>query len=97
MFFADKLGPGNIKKMQDGRCSYQTDDKCTVYKYRFAGCRIFNCKGNPDFQSDLTETVIKKFKMLCEEFQIPYKYVDLPTALKNFLTTEGTKIHRDSF
>jgi Fe-S-cluster containining protein len=99
LYFADKVGIQNIKQMtchgvgdvrvnpdidQPGRCSYQIDNKCSVYDYRFAACRIFFCKGNADFQSDLTETAVKKFKMLCEEFQIPYRYVDLPTALNNF-------------
>jgi len=60
------------------------DDKCTVYPYRFAGCRIFSCKGNPDFQSALTESVIKKFKHLCDEFDVPYRYLDLPSALNTF-------------
>jgi Fe-S-cluster containining protein len=84
MFFADKLGVENIKKMATGRCPYQLDGKCTVYPYRFAGCRIFCCKGDAGFQSELTETAVKKFKALCEEFRIPYRYVDLPTALNNF-------------
>ena len=88
MFFADKLGVENIKKMATGRCPYQIDGKCTVYKYRFAGCRIFCCKGNADFQSELTEAAIKKFKLLCDEFRIPYRYVELPTALKDFLTAD---------
>ncbi len=86
--------------MTNGRCPYRAvapdgetspkggaEDKCTVYPYRFAGCRIFSCKGNPDFQSDLTEVTIKKFKSLCEEFDVPYRYVDLPTALNDFLPT----------
>jgi hypothetical protein len=28
----------------------------------------------------------KKFKALCDELQMPYRYVELPTALKDFLT-----------
>jgi hypothetical protein len=64
--------------------------KCAVYDYRFASCRIFFCKGDTDFQSKLTESAIKKFKSLCEEFAIPYRYVDLPTALKDF-TAESAK------
>jgi hypothetical protein len=82
MFFADKIGNRNIKKMTGGRCSYQTDGKCTVHPYRFAGCRIFCCKGDAGFQSELTESAIKKFKALCDKFKIPYRYVDLPTALR---------------
>jgi hypothetical protein len=64
------------------RCPYQVDGKCTVYPHRFAACRIFCCKGNAGFQSELTETVLKKFKALCDEFNIPYRYEDLPTALR---------------
>jgi len=81
LFFENKIGSRDIKKMAGGRCIYQADGKCSVYQYRFAGCRIFDCKANPDFQSDLTETVIKKFKSLCEEYEVPYRYVDLPKAL----------------
>jgi Fe-S-cluster containining protein len=87
----------NDIEMTIGRCRYQIDNKCSVYEYRFAGCRIFCCKGDAGFQSELTETTVKKFKLLCEELQIPYRYAELPAALKDFLTTEGTKIHRDIF
>jgi len=70
---------GGKRKM--GRCPYNVGGKCTVYEYRFAGCRIFCCTADADFQSRLSESAIKKFKALCTEFQIPYLYVDLPTAL----------------
>ena len=89
LFFVDKLSEKNIRKMTGGRCSYQIDNKCSVYDYRFAGCRIFSCKGNADFQSELTESAIKKFKALCAELQIPYRYLELPAALKESLATEG--------
>ena len=79
-------------KMPTGRCPYQVNGKCTVYPYRFAACRIFCCKADADFQSDLTETAVKKFKMLCEKFQIPYRYVDLPTALKSVVTAEHARL-----
>ena len=75
-------------KMPRGRCPYQVNDKCTVYPYRFSGCRIFCCKGDAGFQSELTESAIKKFKALCDELQIPYRYVELPAALKEILPTE---------
>ena len=91
LFFVDKLGEKNIKKMTGGRCSYQINNKCSVYDYRFAACRIFSCKGNADFQSELTETVLKKFKTLCDELQIPYRYVELPAALKSVVTAENEK------
>jgi Fe-S-cluster containining protein len=68
-------------KRKMSRCPYNIKGKCTVYKFRFAGCRIFCCKGDADFQSRLSETALKKFKAICEQFQIPYRYLDLPTAL----------------
>jgi Fe-S-cluster containining protein len=84
IYFAAKVGAENIKPMTDNRCLYQIDDKCTVYKFRFAGCRIFCCKGDADFQSRLSETALKKFKSICEQFQISYRYIDLPAALNSF-------------
>ncbi len=77
----DSKTRGRIKPMTTNRCPYQTDDKCTVYKFRFAGCRIFCCKADKDFQSRLSEMAIKKFKSICEQFLIPYRYADLATAL----------------
>jgi Fe-S-cluster containining protein len=91
IFFVEKLGLANIKQMVGGRCSYQVDGKCSVHAYRFSGCRIFCCKGKATFQSDLTEAAIKKFKALCAELQIPYRYVELPAALKDFLTAEHAR------
>jgi hypothetical protein len=91
-------GVGDIKANSDidvpgrsrtgGRCPYQVNNKCTIHPYRFAGCRIFCCKGDAGFQSELSEAVVKKFKALCDEFQIPYRYVELPAALKDFLIAE---------
>ncbi len=79
IYFTEKIGSKNLKKMTTGRCSYQVEGKCTVYPFRFAGCRIFFCKGDSRFQSDLTEAVIKKFKALCDEFKIPYRYTEAGT------------------
>ena len=84
MYLAASLGDENIKPMPTGRCPYQTNGKCTIHEHRFAGCRIFCCKADADFQSRLSESALKKFKSLCTEFQIPYRYTDLPTALNSF-------------
>ena len=73
-----KMGP---KPMPTSRCPYNVDGKCTVYEYRFAGCRIFCCDADADFQSRLSESALKKLKSLCAEFQIPYRYTDLAAAL----------------
>jgi len=81
MYLAESLSPENIKSMPTNRCPYNIDGKCTVYEYRFASCRIFYCKADVDFQSELSESVLEKLKSLCTEFQIPYRYTDLATAL----------------
>ncbi len=80
-YLTANLGAENIKSMPTNRCPYNIDGKCTVYEYRFAGCRIFYCNADPDFQSELSESALEKLKSLCVEFQIPYHYTDLATAL----------------
>jgi Fe-S-cluster containining protein len=86
IYFVEKLGLANIKQMVGGRCPYQVDGKCTVHAHRFSGCRIFCCKGDASFQSELTEAVLKKLKALCSGLQIPYRYLELPAALKSVIT-----------
>ena len=91
MYLAANLGVESIKPMPTGRgstslttgCPYNIEGKCTVYECRFAGCRIFCCKADADFQSRLSESALKKLKSLCREFQIPYRYTDLATALNS--------------
>ena len=85
MYLAAKLGTENVKPMPTSRCPYNIDGKCTVYEYRFAGCRIFCCKADADFQSRLSESALEKFKSICTEFQVPYCYSDLATALNRFV------------
>ena len=70
---------GGKRKMS--RCPYNIGGRCTVYEYRFAGCRIFCCNGDADFQSKLSESALKKLKSVCTEFQIPYRYTDLAVVL----------------
>ena len=84
IYLVANLGAENIKPMPDSRCPYHLICQCTVYKYRFAGCRIFSCKADVGFQSRLSETVLKKFKSICIEFKTPYRYTDLATALNDF-------------
>ena len=74
----------NLKPMKGGQCPYNAGGKCSIYEHRFSGCRIFSCKGNADFQSGLSERALKKFKVICEQFQISYRYADLATALNGF-------------
>jgi len=64
IYLAANVGTENSKTMTTNRCPYQTSGKCTIYKFRFAGCRIFCCKGDADFQSRLSEMAVKKFKAI---------------------------------
>jgi len=84
MYLAANLGAENVRSMTTGRCPYNIGGKCSVYEHRFSGCRIFSCKGDTDFQSRLSESALNKFKLLCTDLQIPYRYTDLATALNGF-------------
>ena len=85
VYLAAKVGDENIKPMTNGRCPYQTNNKCTVYENRFAGCRIFHCRGDKDFQSELSESALKRLKLICAEFQISYRYSNLAEGLNGFV------------
>jgi len=81
LYFAAKVGQQNARRMTNDRCPYGIAGKCTIYEHRFAACRIFCCKGDPDFQSSLSESALKLIRAMCDEVEIPYRYMDLPTAL----------------
>jgi Fe-S-cluster containining protein len=83
MYLAANLSAENIKPMLSSRCPYNIDGKCSVYEYRFSGCRIFCCDADADFQSRLSEAVLDKLKSICTEFQIPYRYTDLAAGLSS--------------
>jgi len=82
-YFGFKLQPDKIKLMPNSKCPYNLQGKCTVYKHRFANCRIFFCKVDKDLQSKLSEDSLKKIKSICDQFHLPYHYIDLPAALNN--------------
>jgi len=84
MYLSAKMGAENIMPMPTSRCPYNIDGKCTVYEHRFAGCRIFCCKGDADFQSKLSESALEELKALCTELEIPYRYTELAGALNSF-------------
>jgi Fe-S-cluster containining protein len=84
IYLVEKLGSNNIKKMPTGVCPYNINGKCSIYENRFASCRIFQCKGDVDFQSKLSEWAIKEFKAICEKLNLYYRYTDLASALNSF-------------
>lgn len=83
IYLADNLDYDQIKPMTTGCCPYRIDSKCSIYEYRFAGCRIFCCTGDTDFQSRLSESSLEMFKNICTELDIPYLYTDLAAALNS--------------
>jgi Fe-S-cluster containining protein len=85
LYLAHGVGAG-LKPALTGRCPYQENGKCTVHAYRFSGCRIFCCRGDAGFQSELSESVVKRLKAICERFDIPYRYAELGAALAAFST-----------
>lgn len=85
IFLAANLEGEDLRSMQSGVCPYNANGRCAVYKYRFAGCRIFCCRGDADFQSRLSEMSLSRFKSICIKFQIPYRYVSLTSALDSGL------------
>ncbi len=79
LYFYENLKP--VQKMTAGRCPYQKQNQCTARESRFAGCRIFFCKGGSEKQNALCEEAIKKIKALCDEYDFPYRYMELSVAL----------------
>ncbi|MCE5184920.1 MAG: hypothetical protein LLF76_02200 [Planctomycetaceae bacterium] len=80
LYFKHFTGPG-IKPMPSGVCPYQADRQCTVYPYRFSGCRIFNCHTDAAVQNELCEEALRRLKALCPAFDIAYEYLYLKDAL----------------
>jgi Fe-S-cluster containining protein len=82
VYLSARLGTDALRKMAGGRCPYQENGRCTVHEHRFAGCRIFCCTGDPDFQGELSEASLRELKTICEQARLPYRYQDLATALR---------------
>jgi len=81
IYLAAKLGPENIRQMHNDMCPYNEKGLCTIRDHRFAGCRIFFCRGDADFQARLSEKVIKKFGSLCDKLHLSYRYMPIKDAL----------------
>ena len=82
IYLSARLGTDALRKMAAGWCPYQENGRCTVHEHRFAGCRIFCCTGDPDFQGELSEASLRELKTICEQARLPYRYQDLATALR---------------
>ena len=84
IYIAQRLHVSRLKPMTSGRCPYQEAGRCSIHEHRFTGCRIFCCKGDSAFQSELSEAAIRKLKAICERFEVPYRYAELGAALAAF-------------
>lgn len=62
------------------RCPWNIDGRCDVHPYRFAGCRIFSCTGDPQVQARITEQALQQLKRTCEQSGLPYRYVNILRA-----------------
>ena len=83
LYLCENLGVQKLNSMNTSRCPYNINGKCTVYEYRFTGCRIFCCRGDSTFQGRLSESVISKIKSICTRLEIPYRYMPLKLALNS--------------
>ena len=81
MYLAANLRRQNLRAMTNSICPYNVAAKCTIHNYRFAACRIFFCKADRPLQNQLSESVLRKIKALCRQFNIPYRYTDLRAVL----------------
>ncbi|HPD48436.1 MAG TPA: hypothetical protein P5279_16420 [Anaerohalosphaeraceae bacterium] len=81
LYFRNAVPDSVHVRMPAEVCPYRVDSKCSVYDARFAGCRIFACSGDTDSQNRLSEQALARFKQISDEFNVPYVYMDLKTAL----------------
>jgi Fe-S-cluster containining protein len=84
-YLASIVGKENVLPMTGGTCPFQLRGECTIHPYRFAGCRIFYCKGDAQAQAELSEWVAARFKAISDESGQDYSYTDLKTALNTAL------------
>ena len=65
-----------------GGCPFQRDKLCTVHTIRPLGCRIFFCQaGTQDWQHDLCERYLARFRTLHDAYALPYRYLEWRTGL----------------
>jgi len=72
---------GKLKWAGEMVCPWHDQGRCGIHNYRFAGCRIFFCKGDSAQQGQLSEEVLTRLKAICNQFSIPYEYKELSAAL----------------
>ena len=72
----------------NGSCPFQTDQLCGVHTIRPMGCRVFFCQKTDDpWQGPLYECFILKLRLLHEQFDLPYLYLEWRTGLNQAMQT----------
>ncbi len=78
--------PIDPSRLQRDRCPYQQGPRCLARENRPLGCRVFFCRESsqaPDTtDSSAYETFHRRICELHEEYNVPYAYVELISALK---------------
>jgi len=82
IYLKTKLGEA-LPRAESLCCPWFVEGKCSIHDHRFAGCRIFFCKGDAQLQSELSEHVLKDIKTICTEFDLPYNYMELSAFLNS--------------
>lgn len=69
--------------MTDGVCPYQKDGRCQARQARFSACRIFFCTGDNRRQYEFSEEAVRRFRNICRQYDLTYRYIDLKYALSH--------------
>ena len=83
VLYFQEVMKSDLRGMHDGVCPYRVENRCSVHKHRFAGCRIFNCCGDSGLQGQISEGAIEKLKAISDKHGIEYSYVELSKALNS--------------
>jgi Fe-S-cluster containining protein len=70
------------EEIDNGKCPYLSDNKCTIREHRPLGCRTFYCQEGWDTtSSDLYEKYLRRIKELCAENGREWNYEPMLSLL----------------
>lgn len=75
--------PSDASRMDLNRCPHQQGPRCLARENRPLGCRVFFCRESPRAEENRAyETAHSRIRRLHAEYDLPYAYVELISALK---------------
>ena len=78
--------PGRHRRVQEGRCPYQSGPRCLARERRPLACRIFFCdKRIADFCHAAYEQFHSELRALHQKCGLPYSYVELVSGVMQSL------------